>query len=90
MKRPNPWLVLCLAIPEVAFAADLEQTMRNLVGAFTGRLLPILAMGYLGKNIFAHIQCDPNAKNETIRVVIAIACLIGLAGVWNYIGQQAR
>lgn len=78
------------ALPEAAFAADLEQTLKNLVSAFTGRILPILALGYLGKNIFSHIQGDPNAKNETIRVVIAIACLIGLAGVWNFIAQQAR
>ena len=71
-------------------AADLEQTLRNLVTAFTGRLLPILAMGYLGKNIFAHVTGDPNARNDSVRVVIATACLLGLAGVWSFIQQQAR
>ncbi len=71
-------------------AADLEGTLRNLVAAFTGRILPIVALGYLGKNVFAHIQGDPNARNDTIRVVVAIACLIGLNGVWSYIAQQAR
>src|SRR4051812_11085410 len=75
---------------ESAHAADLEQTLHNLVTAFTGRLLPIVALGFLGKNIFAHIHGDPNAKNETIRVVIAIACLVGLAGVWGFITSQVR
>ncbi|MBL7716956.1 MAG: hypothetical protein JNL01_15945 [Bdellovibrionales bacterium] len=79
-----------ILVHNTAHAADIEQTLRNLVGVFTGRLLPILALGYLGKNVFSHIQGDPNAKNETIRVVVAIACLIGLAGVWNLINQQVR
>lgn len=73
-----------------AFAADLEGTLRNLVVVFTGRILPILALGYLGKNIFSHIQGDPNAKGETVRVVVAIACLLGLTGVWNLISSQVR
>ncbi len=76
--------------PQLAHAADLEQTLRNLVSAFTGRILPILALGYLGKNIFSHVSGDPNAKHETVRVVLGIACLMGLAGVWNFIAGQAR
>jgi hypothetical protein len=88
------WLMLvpvaATLVPSTAHAAELEQTLTNLVNSFTGRLLPILALGYLGKNIFSHIQGDPNAKHETIRVVIATACLLGLGGVWNYISQQAR
>ncbi|MCC7441307.1 MAG: hypothetical protein IT285_06730 [Bdellovibrionales bacterium] len=82
--------LVCLLAPSVAYAADLEQTLRNLVTAFTGRILPILALGYLGKNAFSHITGDPNAKNESIRVVIAIACLLGLSGVWNFIASQTR
>jgi hypothetical protein len=77
-------------VPQLAFAADLEGTLNNLVKAFTGRILPIVAVGYLGKNIFAHIQGDPNAKHETVRVVVAIACLLGLTGVWNFISSQVR
>jgi hypothetical protein len=83
-------LFLILMIPQAALAADLEQTLRNLVTAFTGRILPVLAMGYLGKNIFSHVTGDPNAKHESIRVVVGIACLLGLAGVWNFIASQAR
>lgn len=79
-----------LLLPTLAYAADLEQTSKNLVNVFVGRLLPIWALGYLGKNIFSHIQGDPNAKHETIRVVIAITCLIGINGVWNLITQQVR
>ena len=81
------WGVL---FPGFAHAADLEGTLRNLVTAFTGRILPIVAIGYLGKNIFAHIQGDPNAKDQTIRVVVAIACLIGISGVWSFITSQVR
>ncbi len=83
-------LVWGLMVPAVAQAADLEGTLRNLVTAFTGRILPIVAIGYLGKNIFAHIQGDPNAKDQTIRVVVAIACLIGISGVWSFITSQVR
>lgn len=79
-----------LGLPMEAFAASLEGTLQNLVNAFVGRILPILAMGYLGKNIFGHIQGDPNARTETFRVVIAIACLIGINAVWSYIQQQVR
>jgi hypothetical protein len=86
------WLagVSVFLIPVAAHAADLEQTLRNLVSAFTGRILPILALGYLGKNIFSHVTGDPNAKHESVRVVVAIVCLLGLAGVWNFIASQAR
>jgi hypothetical protein len=83
-------LAVLLLVPEMAFAADLEQTFRNLVNVFVGRLLPVLALGYLGKNIFAHIQGDPNARNESARVVIATACLIGINGAWTLISQQVR
>jgi Kef-type K+ transport system membrane component KefB len=85
---------VCISIlaltPVLAHAADLEGTLRNLVTAVTGRLLPILALGYLAKNIFAHIQSDPNAKQETFRVVIAIVCLLGLSSVWSFLSQQVR
>ena len=83
-------LVLGLMLPGAAYAADLEGTLRNLVSAFTGRILPIVAIGYLGKNIFAHIQGDPMAKEQTVRVVVAIACLIGISGVWAFITSQVR
>jgi len=91
--RPRIWALVAIVsalMPEAAFAADLEQTLRNLVSAFTGRILPILALGYLGKNIFSHVTGDPNAKHESVRVVVAIVCLIGLSGVWNFIASQAR
>lgn len=86
----TPMILAAAAIPNIAFAADLEQTLRNLVTAFTGRILPVLALGYLGKNIFSHVTGDPNAKNESVRVVIGIACLLGLSGVWTFIASQAR
>ena len=83
-------LAVVALTPSLALAADLEGTLRNLVTAFTGRILPIVAIGYLGKNIFAHIQGDPMAKDQTVRVVVAIACLIGISGVWAFITSQVR
>lgn len=77
-------------LPKVAYAASLEGTLQNLVNAFVGRILPILALGYLGKNIFGHIQGDPNARQETIRVVLSISFLLGINAVWSYIQQQVR
>ena len=76
--------------PHLVFAAGLEGSLRNLVTAITGRLLPILSLGYLAKNIFGHIQGDPNARQETARVVIAIVCLLGLSSVWSFLSQQVR
>ena len=87
------WALLCpalLLVPSYAQAASLEGTLQNLVNAFVGRILPILALGYLGKNIFGHIQGDPNARQESFRVVVAVACLIGINAVWAYINQQVR
>ncbi len=82
--------LLFLVVPSFAHAAELEGTLRNLVTAFTGRILPVLALGYLGKNIFSHVSGDPNAKQESVRVVLGIACLLGLSGVWSFIASQAR
>ena len=96
MKVPSTrWvglvLLLILSIePRIAHAADLIATFRNIVTVFTGGLLPVLAAGYLGKNIFNHIAGDPNAKQESVRVVLAIACLLCLTGAWNLIASQIR
>lgn len=84
------YLPLALVVPAPAYAVSLEGTLQNLVNALLGRILPILALGYLGKNVFAHVQGDPNAKNDSIRIVIAIACLLGINGVWQFIQQQVR
>ena len=93
IKRSAPsvlsFTVLTLSA-ESAHAGDIEQVFRNLVNAFVGRLLPVLALGYLGKHIFSHIQGDQNARNETVRVVVGIACLLSISGVWNFISQQSR
>ena len=86
----NPWSIAVFLSPTLAFAGNLEGTLTNLVTALVAKILPILALGYLGKNLFSHIQGDPNAKHETIRVVIATACLLGINGVWGYISQQVR
>ncbi len=83
-------IYILVAFPTFAHAASVEGTLTNLVNAFVGRLLPIVALGYLGKNIFGHIQADPMAKQETIRVVIASAMLLGVNAVWAYIRQQVR
>lgn len=94
-RLPQPKHLLFTAgflflVPELALASDLEGTLRNLVTAFTARILPIMAMGYLAKNIYGHVTGDPNAKLESVRVVVGIACLMGLSGVWNFIVSQAR
>ncbi|MBI3534996.1 MAG: hypothetical protein HY072_05875 [Deltaproteobacteria bacterium] len=78
------------ALPTHALAGDFEGTLQNLVNALIGKILPIFALGYLGKNIFGHIQGAPEARQETIRVVVAIACLIGINSVWSYIKSQVR
>jgi len=90
----NKTLVLfsmgAVLFPFMANAASLEGTLTSLVSSFVSRILPILALGYLGKNIFGHIQNDPNAKNETPRVVIACAMLLAINGVWSYIQGNIR
>jgi hypothetical protein len=81
---------LGVLFPFMANAASLEGTLSSLVSSFLSRILPILALGYLGKNIFGHIQNDPNAKNETPRVVIACAMLLAINGVWSFIQSNIR
>lgn len=83
-------LLFAFLFPLYADAASLEGTLTNLVNALLSKIFPILALGYLGKNIFSHIQADPNAKHETVRVVVATACLLGISGVWSFIQQQVR
>ena len=83
-------VILLMLSSQKANAAEFESALKNLVDSFTGRILPILSLGYLAKNIFGHIKGDPIAKEETVRVVVAIVCLLGLNGVWAYISKQAR
>jgi hypothetical protein len=87
MKR---WIYFALVFPAHAHAASLESSLEALVSSLVGRLLPILALGYLGKNIFGHIQGDPNAKRETANVAIAIVALLGINGVWTWLKSQVR
>ena len=91
MKRQIPFLGFgVILFPAIANAASLEGTLSSLVSSFVSRILPILALGYLGKNIFGHIQNDPNAKVETPRVVIACAMLLAINAVWSYIQGNIR
>ena len=79
-----------LLLPLEVEAANLEASLESLVSSVVGRILPILALGYVGKNIFGHIQGDPNAKRETATVVIAVVALLGIQGVWAWIKAQVR
>ena len=91
MKKKNVILYFGLVLfPSISNAATIEGTLSSLVNAFISRLLPILALGYLGKNIFGHIQNDPNAKIETPRVVIACAMLLAINAVWAFIQGNIR
>jgi len=93
MKRLNDkWLaiVFIALIPNISMAASFESTLQSLVGSITGRILPILALGYVGKNIFSHVQGDPNAKKETAQVVVAVVALLGINGVWAWLQSQVR
>lgn len=87
MKR---LLYSLLLFPALAGAANLESSLESLVSSVVGRILPILALGYLGKNIFGHIQGDPNAKRETANVAIAVVALLGINGVWTWLKSQVR
>ena len=71
--------------PLLAEAATLEGTLSSMVNAFVGSILPILALGYLGKHIFGYVQGDPQVKQQTPTVVIACACLLGISMVWSWI-----
>ena len=77
-------------MPKLAIAADFIGSLQNLVTSFVSHILPILALGYVGKNIFAHVQGDPNAKRETAQVVIAVVALLGINGVWAWLSAQVR
>lgn len=86
----GPLVYLLFFVPGIAFAANLEASLENLVNALLTRILPILALGYLGKNIFGHIQGDPEAKRQTPSIVISIIALLGINGVWAWLKAQVR
>ena len=90
MRSSKIFYLAATFVPSIACAASLEGTLSSLVSSFVSKLLPILALGYLGKNIFGHIQNDPNAKVETPRVVIACAMLLAINAVWSYIQGNIR
>lgn len=91
MQRTFYVLVLGAALlPEWARAASFEGTLQSLVNGFVGRILPILALGYLGKNIFEHIQNDPNAGRNTVRVAVAVVSLMGINAVWGWLADKIR
>jgi hypothetical protein len=84
------WFYLLFLLPNLAQAEDLESSLKSLVSSLVGRILPTLALGYLGKNIFGHIQGDPNAKRETASIAIAIVALLCINGVWAWLRSQVK
>lgn len=84
------WTIILFLLPLEAKAANFESSLEALVSSVVGKILPILALGYVGKNIFGHIQGDPNAKKETANVAIAVVALLGINGVWTWLKSQVR
>lgn len=90
MKSRIQFLIFGILFPALSYGANFEATLESLVNSVVARILPILALGYVGKNIFAHIQGDPNAKKETAQVAIAVVALLGIQGVWSWLRSQVR
>lgn len=89
-NRMTVFLYSVLLFPQIAMAANFEATIQSLVSSFVGRILPILALGYVGKNIFSHIQGNPDARRESVQVAIAVVALLGIQGVWTWLKAQVR
>ena len=83
-------LIFFIMAPLLANAASFEGTLQALVQGFVGKILPILALGYLGKNIFDHVTNDPNASKGSVRVAVAIVCLMGVNAVWGWLQDKVR
>jgi|GEM_PF-3208268 len=83
-------LTLFIFFENVSHAASLEGSLQSLVNGLVNKILPVLSLGYVGKNIFAHIQNDPEASRESIRVSIAVVALLGLSGVWSWLQGHVR
>lgn len=90
MKSRSQLLIFLGLYPIYSYGANFEATLESLVNSVVARILPILALGYVGKNIFAHVQGDPNAKRETAQVAIAVVALLGIQGVWAWLRSQVR
>jgi hypothetical protein len=88
--RYRYYIYLFWLTPIFALAADFESSLQSLVSSVVGRILPILALGYVGKNIFGHIQGDPNAKKDTANIAIAVVALLGINGVWQWLKGQVK
>ncbi|MGK5088562.1 hypothetical protein WDW86_13470 [Bdellovibrionota bacterium FG-2] len=78
------------AFPDMASAASFEGSLQNLVSSVVGRILPIVALLFVGKNIFAHIQNEPDATQESVRVSLGVVALLGINGVWGWLQGQVR
>lgn len=90
MKSRIELVIAATLFPVLSYGANFEATLESLVNSVVARILPILALGYVGKNIFAHVQGDPNAKKETAQVAIAVVALLGIQGVWAWLRSQVR
>ena len=83
-------LSFLLLQPQIANAASFEGTLQALVNGFVGKILPILAFGFVGKNIFDHIQGDPMSGKNSIRIGVAVVCLLGLNAIWGWLQDKVR
>jgi hypothetical protein len=87
---PLSFAAAALLSPSVAHAASFEGSLQSLVGAVVGRIMPILSLGFVGKNIFSHIQNDPEAGRESVRVAVGVVMLLGVNGVWAWLQAHVR
>lgn len=92
MNKRTQFILLYLVffLPVTAQAANFESTLQSLVTSFVGRILPIVALGYVGKSVFSHVQGHPDARRESIQVALGVVALLGINGLWAWLKSQVR
>lgn len=86
------WTLLTFAtlLSRDAQAASFEGSLRNLITSITTVILPTISVGYIAWNGFEYIRGNPDARNNTQRILIGVICLLGVNGVWSWLKAQIQ
>jgi hypothetical protein len=74
----------------LAFAASFEGSIQSLVNSVLTRILPMIALYYVGETALAYIQNKPDAKDKVGRVSVGTIALLGINGVWAWLQSHVR
>ena len=79
-----------ILIPTSAFAVGFESSLQSLVNGVLGKIMPLIALYYVGEAAVSYIQSRPDAKDKVGRVAVGSIALLGVNGVWAWLQSHVR